>query len=213
MRTIKSFTLDEVQEFRDRVRGNLNKHPEYIAANREWMAVDLLTLTGMRVSEVTNVTCSDIRNTPRNTLNVRSTKSRGGHRIIEIPPSLEEHLLEFIEWKRNRGESVEDGDPIFIGQRGKWTRQAIQQIVKKYLKTSNNYTPGKSVHAFRHSYAVFLFNQGYDIKEVKSQLGHSEVASTQIYLDNISNNECLKCHIRNMYNEYEKESWRSYLVE
>ena len=69
------------------------------------------------------------------------------------------------------------------GQRGPWTGQAIQQIVKKYLKKLDLYEPGKSVHALRHSYAVALYQRERDLRAVQKQLRHVSIQTTQIYAD------------------------------
>ena len=76
-----------------------------------------------------------------------------------------------------------DDDFVFVGQRGAWSRQAIQQLVKKYLKQLGLYENGKSVHALRHSYAVELYRKERDLRAVQKQLGHSSIETTQIYAD------------------------------
>lgn len=70
---------------------------------------------------------------------------------------------------------------MFTGQRGQWTRQAIQQLVKKYLKRLDLYEPGKSVHALRHSYAMELYAKEKDLLAVKTQLRHISIQSTLVY--------------------------------
>jgi len=59
-------------------------------------------------------------------------------------------LKAFIAWKQQQGEQTGEDDHLFVGQRGAWTSQAIQQIVKKYLKKLDLYEKGKAVHALRH---------------------------------------------------------------
>ena len=63
------------------------------------------------------------------------------------------------------------------------TVQAIQQIVKKYLKAIGLYEPGKAAHALRHSYAVALYRRKRDLRAVQKQLGHASIQTTQIYAD------------------------------
>ncbi len=104
-------------------------------------------------------------------------------RTIQIPDSLKKHIKQFLKWKDNRGEPIRQDDHLFLGQRGPWTSQAVQQIVKKYLKTLDLYEPGKSAHALRHSYAVELYKCEKDLKAVQKQLGHASIQTTQIYAD------------------------------
>ena len=100
---------------------------------REWMAIDLLTSTGLRVSEAANVRCGDPKiSYGDNRLFVRNGKGYlSAH--IEITESLKKHLKNYLQWKSQSGESTGENDHLFVGQRGPWTAQALQQIVKKYL--------------------------------------------------------------------------------
>jgi site-specific recombinase XerD len=72
---------------------------------------------------------------------------------------------------------------LFIGQRGKWTSQAIQQLIKKYLKALHLYEPGKSVHALRHSYGIQLYAKENDLRAVQKKLRHLSIQSTLVYAD------------------------------
>ena len=114
-----------------------------------------------------------------------------------IPESLKKHLKQFLVWKRDRGERVGEDDSIFCGQREPWARQAVQELVKKYLKKLDLYEDGKSVHALRHSYAVQLYRRERDLRAVQKQLGHSSNQTSQIYADVLE--EDLGRQIRGMW--------------
>jgi hypothetical protein len=119
-------------------------------------------------------------------LRVVEKKSDGkGHQSahVIIPDTLKRHLKAFLSWKQQQGESVGDDDFLFIGQRGAWTSQAIQQIVKKYLRKLGLYERGKSVHSLRHSYAVELYSKMKDLRAVQKQLRHVSIQSTIVYAD------------------------------
>ena len=147
------------------------------------MVVDLLTCTGLRVSEAANVRCGDLKTGyGQSEVFVREGKgSISGH--VEIPDSLKKHLKQFLRWKEDRDEPIGKDDHLFIGQRGPWTSQAIQQIVKKDLKALGLYESGKSVHALRHSYAVQLYAREKDLRAVQKQLRHVSIQSTLVYAD------------------------------
>lgn len=100
-----------------------------------------------------------------------------------INESLKKHLKSFLRWKVERNEKAGEDNSLFVGQRGPWTAQAIQQIVKKYLKDLKLYEKGKSVHALRHSYAVELYSRGKDLRAVQKQLRHVSIQSTLVYAD------------------------------
>ncbi len=180
---IKYFTEQQIKILRHTVKAQANKDKTQnrITGIREWMVIDILTSTGIRVGEAANIRCGDIKtNDYEYEIFIRCGKgSRSRH--VQIPFSLKQHLLKYLAWKREQEELSHYDDHLFYGQRGPWTTQAIQQIVKKYLKILNFYEKGKSVHSLRHSYAVQLYRIERDILCVKKQLGHTSVNSTQIY--------------------------------
>ncbi|MGO9378496.1 MAG: tyrosine-type recombinase/integrase [Dissulfurispiraceae bacterium] len=182
---IKYYSDQQIKLLRRTVRDQaaLDIERGQITAIREWMAIDLLTCTGLRVSEAANVRCGDLKaGYGESALFVRDGKGAKS-RTVQIPDSLKRHLKQFIVWKASRGEPTGRDDFLFIGQRGPWTAQAIQFLVKKYLKNLGLYENEKSVHALRHSYAVEFYRQERDLRALQKQLGHSSVQTTQIYAD------------------------------
>ena len=183
--SLKYFTEPQIKLLRRTVRNHaeLDLKKGKVTGLREWMAVDLLTCSGLRVSEVSNLRCGDLKlGYGESKIFVRNGKgSISGH--VVIPESLKRHLKSFIKWKLERGEPTGKDDHVFIGQRGFWTVQAIQQLTKKYLKALNLYEPGKSVHALRHSYGVALYRKERDVRAVQKQLRHRSISSTAIYAD------------------------------
>jgi integrase len=87
--------------------------------------------------------------------------------LIHVGTILNVIELTFLAGKTGNGELTGEDDHLFVGQRGAWTAQAIQQIVKKYLKKLGIYEKGKSVHALRHSYAVELYSKERDLRAVQ----------------------------------------------
>jgi site-specific recombinase XerD len=166
-----------------RDRAALDIERGQITAIREWMAVDLITSSGLRVSEAANIRCGDLKaGYGESALFVRDGKGAKS-RTVQIPDALKRHLKQFVVWKASRGEPTGQDDYLFIGQRGPWTAQAIQFLVKKYLKALGIYENEKAVHALRHSYAVEFYRQERDLRALQKQLGHSSVETTQIYAD------------------------------
>jgi len=182
---IKYYTDQQIKLLRRTVRDRaaLDIERGQVTAIREWMAIDLVTSSGLRVSEAANVRCGDIKaGYGESALFVRDGKGAKS-RTVQIPDALKRHLKQFIVWKASRGEPTGPDDYLFIGQRGPWTAQAIQFLVKKYLKALGLYENEKSVHALRHSYAVEFYRQEKDLRALQKQLGHSSVQTTQIYAD------------------------------
>ena len=182
---VKYFSKNQIRLLRRTVRDRaiVSVSKKNITAVREWAVIDLLTSTGIRVAEAANLRCGDIKaGYGQSALFIRNGKGCKS-RTVQIPESLKRHLKSFLLWKIEHNEPVGHDDFLHIGQRGPWTVQAIQQIVKKYLRDLGLYEKGKSVHALRHSYAVELYRSERDLRAVQKQLGHSSIQTTQIYVD------------------------------
>lgn len=164
-------------------RGALALERGQVTGVREWMLIDMLTSTGVREAEAADLRCGDLRaGYGESAIFIRNGKGSKA-RLVQIPDGLKRHLKSFIKWKADRGEPTGSDDHLFIGQRGPWTSQAVQQVVKGLLKSVDLYEAGKSAHALRHSYAVQLYRQERDLRAVQKQLGHSSIQTTQIYAD------------------------------
>jgi integrase/recombinase XerD len=182
---VKYFNTQQIRMLRKAARdqAELDLKKKQITGVRDWMAIDLLTTTGLRVFEAANLCCGDLKlGYGENNIFIREGKDSISAHVV-INDSLKRHLKQYLTWKSNNGEQTGEDDPLFIGQRGKWTRQAIQQLVKKYLKQLNLYVHGKSVHALRHSYGVELYSKERDLRAVQKQLRHVSIQSTLIYAD------------------------------
>jgi site-specific recombinase XerD len=166
-------------------------------AIREWAAIDLLTSTGMRVAEVVDLRCGDVM-CGYGQFEVWVRNGKGGKsRTIQVQESLKTHLRQFISWKRDRKEPVGEDDYLFVGQRGPWSRQAVQQMVKKYFRLMGIYEKGRSVHAIRHSYATELYRNSKDLRAVQKQLGHASITTTMVYAD--VTKEDIRNHLTGMW--------------
>ena len=196
---IKYFTSKQINLLRRTARdqADLDRQKGKITGIREWMVIDLLTCTGLRVSEAANLRCGDCKIKYGETkVFVRDGKGSVSAHVI-VPESLKKHLKHFLKWKETRREPTGEDDHLFIGQRGAWTSQAVQQVVKKYLKQLGLYESGKSVHSLRHSYAVALYRRERDLRTVQKQLRHSNIQITQIYAD--VTDEDIQDQVKNMW--------------
>jgi len=179
------FNSQQIRLLRKTVRdaAELDHFKDKVTAIREWMAIDILTSTGVRVSECANLRCGDLEiGYAQNKIFIRDGKNHIAAHVL-IPQSLKLHLKQFLKWKQDHGEPTGKDDHLFIGQRGAWTAQAVQQLLKKYLRQLNIYEIGKSVHSLRHSYAVELYSKEKDLRAVQKQLRHVSISSTMIYAD------------------------------
>ncbi len=155
---------------------------------RDKAMIELLYATGIRVSELVSLNLSDINT------NMGYIRCRSGGKARVIPlGSLASKAVEMYI-KDGRSKIVtEDEEALFVNYYGKRiTRQGFWKVVKRYteeLDIRKSITP----HTLRHSFALHLIQNGADLKAVQEMLGHSDVSTTQIYLE-MSNSK-----IRNVY--------------
>nr|MBP7304438.1 tyrosine-type recombinase/integrase [Fervidobacterium sp.] len=116
---VKYFNASQIKLIRRRARdrAELDLKKGKTTAIREWMAIDLLTSTGLRVSEAANLKCGDLKiGYSESKIYVNSGKGGiSGH--VVIGNSMKGHLKAFLAWKQSMGERVGDNDHLFMGQR------------------------------------------------------------------------------------------------
>jgi len=143
---------------------------------RDNLIIELLYSTGIRVTELINLKLENI-NLNNNYLIVKAGKG-AKDRICFFSDKLAASIKEFIDLSINSQKKL---DTLFITDRSKiFTRQAVWLKIKTYtLKANIN----KKVypHIFRHSFATHMLEGGADLRAIQTLLGHSSIATTEIY--------------------------------
>lgn len=173
----KTLTLTEIQVILEsvyKVYASFNKKDTYLAKTslQNVIIIELLFLTGMRISELTNLRVEDINLDSQVVLiNGKNAKQRilylSSPDVIEL---LKKHL------RQNKKESK---DFIFTNRfKNRLSEQSVRNMLKDHSKTLNkNVTP----HMFRHTFATLLLEEGVDILYIQKLLGHHSIVVTQIY--------------------------------
>ena len=146
---------------------------------RDKLVLELLYGTGMRLSELINLSPEDIDFYQRA---IRVLGKRNKERIIPISSGNIELISSYIKVKDTM-DFYPENFLICTDQGKKSYPMMIYRIVNKYLTISSNVNK-KSPHVLRHTYATHLLDNGADLNAVKELLGHSSLAATQVYTHN-----------------------------
>ena len=152
-----------------------------------YMLVHLALNSGLRVSEIADLTMSDLYLAGKSDtyLIVQHGKGRGKlgkKRDVYLDREIVKHLKKYIALKKKTlGESVKLNAPLFVGQGGKkFTTTALQISFKKAIQTAD-LPEHYSIHSSRHTYATLLLAKTNNLRFVQKQLGHASMNMTALY--------------------------------
>lgn len=144
---------------------------------RDKAMLELLYATGIKVSELIELTVSDINLQ----IGIIHTKSSKHERIVPLYPAANKHLTEYFTIARPALVQNSNEEHLFTNMSGQpMSRQGFWKIIKHYAETAGikkDITP----HTLRHSFAAHLLENGAQLKDIKDMLGHADISSTQIY--------------------------------
>jgi len=148
---------------------------------RNKLVLELLYGTGIRLSELIHLKKSDI-NLKEGLIKVLGKRNK--ERIIPLPAELISVIDDYtISREKALGEFTGD-DFLVVTDKGRKTYPMyIYRIVNRFLALFTT-TDKKSPHVLRHTFATHLLNKGADLNAIKDLLGHSSLASTQVYTHN-----------------------------
>lgn len=144
---------------------------------RDRAILELFYATGMRVSELTQLKVEDLN------LEARFLKCMGKgskERIIPLGSKCKEALEKYLT--RVRIKSSGRSQPFLFPGKGRegMRRESLWQIIRRYARRAG-ISKKISPHTLRHSFATHLLERGADLRIVQELLGHSDIATTQIY--------------------------------
>jgi integrase/recombinase XerC len=154
--------------------------PETWEGSTNRLLLQIFYQTGIRLSELINLKVSQV---DKSNSNIKVLGKGNKERVIPVNGELLNDMLKYIAGKARDIEHP-DTTYLLVNSKGKKLYpKYVYIVVHKYLQkvTTNE---RKSPHILRHSFATHLTNNGADINAVKELLGHSSLASTQIYTHN-----------------------------
>ncbi len=146
---------------------------------RDRAMLELLYATGVRVTELISLELADIH-MGMNYIVCRDTDKE---RVIPFGESAKTALERYLKNGREALLKGQESEYLFVNCSGKvMSRQGFWKLVKQYAARAGiscDITP----HTLRHSFAAHLVQNGADLKAVQEMLGHSDIATTQVYLN------------------------------
>lgn len=144
---------------------------------RDKLIIDLFYTTGIRRTELIHLKIANV-NTSNNTIKVLGKRNK--ERILPLLSIVSEQLILYGN-ERTGLEIITDNDFFFLTKKGlKLNDSFVYRLINSYFSTVSEKVK-KSPHILRHTFATHLLNNGADLNSVKELLGHSSLASTQIY--------------------------------
>ena len=160
---------------------NLLKQPDLNTPKgiRDKAMLELLYATGMRVSELLRLNLED--------LNLRLgyvvCHDEDKERVIPIGNVCKTAMEKYLKEARGKFVKENETESLFTNCSGKsMSRQGFWKVLKGYAEEAgiqHDITP----HTLRHSFAAHMLQNGADVKSVQEMLGHSDISTTQIYLN------------------------------
>ena len=145
---------------------------------RDKAMLEFAYATGMRVTEIISLNIDDVNLEEAYVI----CKSGNKQRIIPLGSMSLKALKEYIEQARGILIKNEDEKALFVNVNGgRLTRQGFWKIIK-YYKEQAHITKDITPHVLRHSFATHLLQNGADLRAIQTMLGHSDISSTQVYM-------------------------------
>lgn len=147
---------------------------------RNKLIIDLLYTTGVRRAELIHLKMENV-NLLSSTIKVLGKRNK--ERILPVLPIISDQFSLYVK-ERNSLLVMVDDDYFFLTKKGlKLNESFVYRLINSYFSTVSEKVK-KSPHILRHTFATHLLNNGADLNSVKELLGHSSLASTQVYTHN-----------------------------
>ena len=139
------------------------------------LIIETLYQTGMRKSELCNILLEQV-DFSKSEIFVKGKGNK--QRVVPISENLLKQMREYMVIRKPNEDS---GIYFFVRENGKkLSEKFVYSVVNRYLSLIT-LKKKKSPHILRHSFATHVLNNGAEISKVKKILGHSSLASTQVY--------------------------------
>ena len=151
------------------------EYPEGFEGVRDKLIIDLFYTTGIRRSELINIKFHDM-----GTSSLKVLGKRNKERIVPLLTVIGTQAADYLA-HRARLRQIVDEEFFFLNSKGvKLSDSFVYRLINNYFSQVSEKVK-KSPHILRHTFATHMLNNGADLNSVKELLGHSSLASTQVY--------------------------------
>ena len=176
LKTPKILQIPFSEKELDNVLNNI-QFPDGFEGMRDKLIIDLFYTTGIRRTELINLKISNISLSSQS---IKVLGKRNKERIIPILPIITQSIKNYLT-ERAHLEHIINEDIFFLMLKGiKLNDSFVYRLINNYFSNVSEKVK-KSPHILRHTFATHLLNNGADLNSVKELLGHSSLASTQVY--------------------------------
>ena len=176
LKTPKTLQIPFSEKELDEVLNSIT-YPEGFEGIRDKLIIDLFYSTGIRRTELIYIKMLNI-DLSNATLKVLGKRNK--ERILPLLPNIASQIKLYLT-ERAYIERIADNDIFFLTLKGvKMNDSLVYRLINNYFSAVSEKVK-KSPHILRHTFATHLLNNGADLNSVKELLGHSSLASTQIY--------------------------------
>lgn len=169
-------TLDESKK----LLHTISKEKNLFLRHRDFAIVLLFLTTGIRLSELASLNLSSIKG-----LQFTVVGKGNKERTVYMTDASKYAIDQYLSLRPD----VENENALFLSNRkNRMSNRAIQHMIEKYLQIAGFDTTKYSTHKLRHTAATLMYREGVDIRTLQTILGHSSVATTQIYTHVVDDN-------------------------
>ncbi|MDA8596766.1 tyrosine-type recombinase/integrase [Candidatus Pacebacteria bacterium] len=150
-----------------------------ITGLRDRAILELLFSTGLRISELTNLSIDDVDLT-RDEFSVRGKGDK--IRVVFLSDTAKQAIKAYLKERKDMNDAlfVQYGKNAKAAKDLRLSPRAVQRLLKTYAAKAG-ITRKVTPHVIRHSFATDLLSNGADLRSVQALLGHANIATTQVY--------------------------------
>ena len=159
---------------------NQLRYPDGFEGVRDKLIIDLFYTTGIRRAELIGL---QVKNVDLGSGVIKVLGKRNKERIIPLLPIIVKEIEVYLKERADLEVIVDEGYFFLMLKGVKLNESFVYRLINSYFSNVSEKVK-KSPHVLRHTFATHLLNKGADLNSVKELLGHSSLASTQVYTHN-----------------------------